>query len=263
MIRNLKPGVFKKFIHQISGMLAIFNREITSFLTATSGYLVMGLFLVLNGLFLWVFKGPYNIFEYGFADLSPFFILAPWIFLFLIPAIAMKSFSEEKKIGTLELLLVKPISLTQLILGKFFSIISLAIITLLPTFAYVLCISELGTITGNLDMGLVLGSYLGILMLLGAYSAIGIYASTLSENQIVAFLLALLICFIGFYGFEAIASTITNGTMAVFISQMGMEAHFERIGRGVLDSRDLVYFLSIILFFLLLTTTQLKKRTNK
>ena len=243
-------------------MLAIFKREITSFLTSASGFLVMGLFLVLNGLFLWVFKGPNNIFEYGFADLSPFFLLAPWIFLFLIPAIAMKSFSEEKKLRTLELLLIKPITITQLVLGKFFGILGLAIITLLPTLLYVLCISELGTITGNLDMGLVVGSYVGILLLLGAYSAIGIFASTLSENQIVAFLIALLICFTGYYGFEAISVTITNGTIAVLISQMGMEAHFEQIGRGVLDSRDLVYFLSIIIFSLFLTTIQLKNHSN-
>ncbi len=215
-------------------MLAIFKREITSFLTSTSGYLVMGIFLVLNGLFLWVFKGPYNLFEYGFADLTAFFMLAPWIFLFLIPAIAMKSFSEEKKIGTLELLLRKPIT-----------------------------IPKLGAKTGNLDMGLVVGSYVGILLLLGTYSAIGVYASTLSENQIVAFLLALLLCFIAYYGFEAISATIATGSMALLISQLGIEAHFEQIGRGVLDTRDLVYFISSIIFFLFLTTTQLKNRTHK
>jgi ABC-2 type transport system permease protein len=243
-------------------MRAIFKREITSFLTSTSGYLVMGLFLVLNGLFLWVFKGPYNLFEYGFADLTAFFMLAPWIFLFLIPAIAMKSFSEEKKLGTLELLLIKPMTLTRLVLGKFFGILGLALITILPTLLYVLCISELGTITGNLDMGLVTGSYIGILLLVGTYSAIGIYASTLSENQIVAFLLALLLCFIGYYGFEAISTTIADGSTALMISHLGMKAHFEGIGRGVLDTRDLVYFLSITIFFLFLTTLQLKLRSN-
>jgi ABC-2 type transport system permease protein len=243
-------------------MRAIFKREITSFLTSTSGYLVMGLFLVLSGLFLWVFKGPYNLFEYGFADLTAFFMLAPWIFLFLIPAIAMKSFSEEKKLGTLELLLIKPMTLTRLVLGKFFGILGLALITILPTLLYVLCISELGTITGNLDMGLVTRSYIGILLLVGTYSAIGIYASTLSENQIVAFLLALLLCFIGYYGFEAISTTIADGSTALMISHLGMKAHFEGIGRGVLDTRDLVYFLSITIFFLFLTTLQLKLRSN-
>lgn len=244
-------------------MLAIFKREITSFLTSTSGYLVMGIFLVLNGLFLWVFKGPYNLFEYGFADLTAFFMLAPWIFLFLIPAIAMKSFSEEKKIGTLELLLIKPITVPKLVLGKFFGILGLAIVTILPTLLYVLCISELGAKTGNLDMGLVVGSYVGILLLLGTYSAIGVYASTLSDNQIVAFLLALLLCFIAYYGFEAISATIATGSLALLISQLGIEAHFEQIGRGVLDTRDLVYFISSIIFFLFLTTTQLKNRTHK
>ena len=143
-------------------MIAIFKREIQSFFTSPIGYLVVGLFLVLNGLFLWVFKGPFNIFEYGFADLGNFFLLAPWVFLFLIPAITMKSFSEEKKLGTLELLFIKPISLWETVIGKFLGTFCLALIAILPTLLYVYTISQLGVTIGNLDMGMVLGSYFGL-----------------------------------------------------------------------------------------------------
>ena len=235
-------------------MLAIFKREITSFLTSATGYLVLGLFLVLNGLFLWVFKGPYNILEFGFADLSAFFLLAPSIFLFLIPAITMKSFSEEKKLGTLELLLIKPISVRSLVLGKFFGTLGLATLAIVPTVIYVFCISQLGTTTGNLDMGLVLGFYLGMILLIAAYTAIGLFASAISENQIVAFLTGLVFCFVAYYGFQAISTLFSEGAIALFVSQIGMEWHFERMGSGVIDTRDLVYFVSITLFFLYITT---------
>jgi ABC-2 type transport system permease protein len=235
-------------------MLAIFKREITSFLTSATGYLVLGLFLVLNGLFLWVFKGPYNILEFGFADLSAFFLLAPSIFLFLIPAITMKSFSEEKKLGTLELLLIKPISVRSLVLGKFFGTLGLATLAIVPTVIYVFCISQLGTTTGNLDMGLVLGSYLGMILLIAAYTAIGLFASALSENQIVAFLTGLVFCFVAYYGFQEISTLFSEGAIALVVSQIGMEWHFERMGSGVIDTRDLVYFVSITLFFLYITT---------
>ncbi|MGB5699893.1 ABC transporter permease subunit, partial [Muriicola sp.] len=172
-------------------MFAIFKKELTSFFTTATGILALGLFLTLNGLVLWVFKGPFNIFDYGFADLSAFFMLSPYIFLFLIPALSMKSFSEEKKLGTLELLLMKPMSPWKLVLGKFFGIWVLGVIALIPTLVYVWCISVLGTETGNFDGGLVIGAYLGMILLLTAYTSIGIFASTLSDNQIVAFLTAI------------------------------------------------------------------------
>ncbi len=239
-------------------MLAIFKREIQSFFTSPIGYLVIGLFLALNGLFLWVFEGPFNIFDYGFADLSNFFLLAPWVFLFLIPAITMKSFSEEKKLGTLELLFIKPIGLWQTVFGKFLGTFVLALIALIPTLLYVYSVSQLGTTVGNLDLGLVVGSYFGTLFLIGCYTAIGLFASTLSENQIVAFIIAILICFALFYGFEGAAALLEAGTVSVFVQQLGMKSHFESIARGVLDTRDLVYFISLTAFFLFLTVVQLK-----
>ncbi len=240
-------------------MYAIYKREIQSFFTSPIGYLVIGLFLILSGLFLWVFKGEYNIFDYGFADLSNFFFLAPWVFLFLIPAITMKSFSEERKSGTLELLFIKPISLWQTVLGKFFGALTLVIIAIIPTFLYVYTISELGTIVGNLDMGVILGSYFGLLFLMASYTAIGIFASTLSQNQIVAFLLALILCFICFYGFQGLSTLFSEGNYILTIASLGMKAHFESIARGVMDTRDLIYFIGLTIFFLFLTVVQLKK----
>lgn len=239
-------------------MLAIFKREIQSFFTSPIAYLVIGLFLVLNGLFLWVFKGPYNIFEYGFADLSNFFQLVPWVFLFLIPAITMKCFSEERKLGTLELLFIKPLSLSQTVLGKFFGTLVLGIIALLPTFIYVYAINELGTTVGNLDMGPVIGSYTGTLFLMFCYTAIGIFASTLSENQIVAFIIGVVLCFLLFYGFEGLASLFESGQAALTVQGFGMKHHFDSISLGMLDTRDLLYFISLSAFFLFLTWQQLK-----
>lgn len=240
-------------------MLAIFKREVQSFFTSPIGYLVIGLFLTLNGLFLWVFKGPFNIFEAGFANLDNFFLLAPWVFLFLIPAITMKSFSEERKLGTLELLFIKPISLWQTVVGKFLGTFTLAVLALIPTLLYVYCVSQLGTTVGNLDMGVVIGSYFGVLFLIATYSAIGLFCSAITENQIVAFILALVVCFLLYYGFEGISTLFSNGDFSLFVQNWGMKAHFESIARGVIDTKDLVYFITLSLFFLYLTVLHLQK----
>jgi len=243
-------------------MLAIFKREVFSFFTTPVGYLIIGFFLVLNGLFLWVFKGEFNIFEYGFADLSKFFLLTPWVFLFLIPAVTMKSFSEEKKTGTLELLFIKPLSLGQTVYGKFFGALFLVVIALIPTFLYSISISQLGITEGNLDWGLIYGSYFGLFFLAMSYTAIGIFTSTLTENQIVAFILALVGCFMFYYGFEAVSTLFTDGDMAQFVISLGMKSHFEGISRGVLDSRDLIYFFSLSVLFLFFAIVQLKNHSR-
>lgn len=234
-------------------MLTIIKREINSFFSSTIGYLVIAVFLVINGVFLWVFSGNYNILDSGFADLSPYFELAPWVLLFLIPAVCMRAFSDEMKMGTLELLLTKPISLKQIVLGKYFGAVILIIIALIPTILYVFTISELGNPPGNWDVGSTIGSYVGLLFLVFAYTSIGIFSSTLSQNQIVAFIIAVFLCFALYYGFEGFTSSTFN------ISQLGMKAHFDSVARGVLDTRDLIYFLSITLFFIALTVLKLKK----
>lgn len=236
-------------------MLAILKKEINSFFASPIGYLVIAIFLILNGLFLWIFKGEFNILDYGFADVSPFFLLAPWILLFLIPAVTMRSFSDEKKQGTLELLLTKPISNLNIVLGKYFGALILILIALLPTLLYIYTVYQLGSPVGNLDMGSTMGSYFGLLFLAASYTAIGVFASSLTDNQIVAFILAAFICFLFYIGFEGIAEF----TSSSFIEQLGMSIHFKSMSRGVLDTRDIIYFLSVTLFFILLTNLNLKK----
>lgn len=236
----------------IKRMYTIIKREINSFFSSTIGYLVIAVFLVINGLFLWVFGGGFNILDSGFADLSPYFELAPWVLLFLIPAVCMRAFSDEMKMGTMELLLTKPISLKEIILGKYFGAVILIIIALIPTVLYVIAISELGNPPGNLDIGSTIGSYIGLLFLVFSYTSIGIFASTLSQNQIVAFIVAVFLCFALYYGFEGFASSSFD------ISNLGMKAHFDSVARGVLDTRDLIYFLSITILFIVLTVFKLK-----
>ena len=237
-------------------MKSIVLREIKSFFGSPIGYLVIAVFLIGNGLFLWVFEGEYNILNSGFADLSPFFTLAPWILIFLIPAVTMRSFSDEKKQGTLELLLTKPLSIWQIVNGKFLGALLLIVMAIIPTFIYVVVISSLGMPEGNIDMGSTIGSYFGLLFLIAAYSAIGIFTSTLSDNQIVAFIVAVFLCFFFYFGFDGIATYLP--IIENFISNLGMNGHFKSMSRGVIDTRDLLYFVSITILFLSLTVFKLK-----
>jgi ABC-2 type transport system permease protein len=237
-------------------MKSIALREIKSFFGSPIGYMVIALFLLLNGLFLWVFDGEYNLLQSGFADLSPFFTIAPWILLFLIPAVTMRSFSDEMKQGTIELLLTKPLSIWQVVNGKFIGAFLLIVMALIPTLVYVYNLYGLGMPEGNIDMGSTMGSYFGLLFLIGSYTSIGIFTSTLSENQIVAFLLSVLGCFIFYYGFEGL-STQVKGWEDV-IALLGMNYHFKSMSRGVIDTRDVLYFISISFLFLSLTVFKLK-----
>ena len=239
-------------------MLALIKREIHSFFASPMGYLVIALFLVFNGLFLWVFSGTFNILDAGFADLSAFFQLAPWVLLFLIPAVTMRAFSDEKKMGTLELLRTKPISLQSIVLAKYFASVALIVGSLIPTLLYVLTISSLGSVVGNFDLGSTIGSYAGLLCLVCSYAAIGTFSSTLSSNQIVAFIIAILICFALYYGFEGLTSLIN---VDFSIESLGMKAHFDSTTRGIIDTRDIVYFLSIAAFFLAATVFKLRKES--
>lgn len=234
-------------------MISIIKREINSFFSSPIGYLVIAIFLIINGLFLWVFKGNFNILDSGFADLYPFFELAPWVLLFLIPAVCMRAFSDELKSGTLELLLTKPLTLQQIVLGKYFGAVILIVIALIPTLLYVYTISSLGNPPGNLDIGSTIGSYIGLLFLVLTYTAIGIFASTLTQNQIVAFIIAVFLCFGLYYGFEGLS------TSALDLSNFGFKAHFDSVARGVIDTRDLGYFVCVTVFFIGLTILKLRK----
>ncbi len=237
-------------------MKSILLREIKSFFGSPIGYLVIAIFLLLNGLFLWVFEGDFNILNSGFADLSPFFTLSPWILIFLIPAVTMRSFSDEKKQGTIELLMTKPISIWEIVGGKFFGAFLLIVIAIIPTFIYVYVISSLGMPEGNIDMGSTMGSYFGLLFLIAGYTAIGIFTSTLSENQIVAFILSVFLCFVFYFGFQGAASFVKD--FEDVIASFGMDFHFKSMSRGVIDTRDILYFVSIAILFLSMTVYKLK-----
>lgn len=237
-------------------MKSILLREIKSFFGSPVGYLVIAIFLLLNGLFLWVFEGDFNILNSGFADLSPFFTLAPWILLFLIPAITMRSFSDEKKQGTIELLFTKPLSINDIVGGKFLGALFLIFMALIPSIIYVFTISSYGNPEGNLDYGSTMGSYFGLIFLIAAYTSIGIFTSTLSENQIVAFIIAVFLCFIFYFGFNGLASFA--GEFDYLVSSFGMDYHYKSISRGVIDTRDILYFLSITVLFLAFTAFKLK-----
>mgnify|MGYP006167234693 FL=1 len=237
-------------------MKALLFREIKSFFGSPIGYLVIAVFLLLNGLFLWVFDGDFNILNSGFADLSPFFKLAPWILIFLIPAVTMRSFSDENKQGTIELLFTKPLSIWEIVGGKFLGAFILIVLAILPTLVYVWIISSLGKPVGNIDMGSTMGSYFGLLFLIAAYTAIGIFTSTLSDNQIVAFIVAVFLCFVFYFGFDGMASFF--GDNSRFVAGLGMDFHFKSMSRGVIDTRDVIYFLSATFLFLSITVYKLK-----
>lgn len=239
-------------------MKAIFIKEINSFFASPIGFLVIGIFLVINSLFLFVFKGEFNILDNGFADLSPFFVLSPWVFLFLVPAVTMRSFSEERKQGTLEILLTKPLTEIQLIMGKFLGAFTLIFLALLPTLFFVYTIWQLGNPIGNIDLAATIGSYIGLLFMAATFTAIGVFASTLSQNQIVAFIIAVLLCLLMLYGFDAISNLNLFGNQFP-IETLGLQYHFNSVSRGVIDTRNLVYFVSVALIFLMFTKINLKQ----
>ena len=241
-------------------MLALLKKELSTFFASITGYLIVIIFLIIIGLFTWVFPGQFNLLEVGYANLDTIFILSPWIFLFLVPAVTMRLFSEEKKTGTLDILFTRPISDFTIVLAKFITGFLLVLIALLPTVLYYVTIYLLGNPIGNIDTGATLGSYIGLLFLAAIYVSIGLFASSLTDNQIIAFLLGAVVCFVFFFGFDAIGSLTFLSSFSSIIYNLGINEHYQSISRGVVDSRDILYFLSIIVIFLLLTKTKLSSR---
>ena len=239
-------------------MIAILKKEINSFFASPIGYLVMAIFLLGNGILLWFFKSQFNVLDYGFADLTSFFTLAPWVLLFLIPAVTMRSFSEEKKQGTLELLLTRPASKLQIVLGKYFGAFVLTMLALIPTLLYVFTIYKLGLPEGNLDVGSIIGSYIGLLFLIAAYTSIGVFASTLSQNQIVAFISAVALCLCFYLGFQGLADVLSSNS----IEHYGMDFHYKSVSRGVIDSRNILYFVCLTAAFIALTVYGIGKHNK-
>ncbi|HNW67257.1 MAG TPA: gliding motility-associated ABC transporter permease subunit GldF [Bacteroidales bacterium] len=241
-------------------MFTLYLKEIKSFFSSIMGYIIIGVFLIVTGLFLWVFPNYYNIFEAKTADLQGLFNLSCYLFLFLIPAITMRSFSEEKKTGTIELLFTKPISDWQIIIGKFLACVTVLVIALLPTIIYFISIWKLGDPIGNIDTGSTWGSYLGLLLLGVTFVSIGIFASSITNNQIIAFLLGALFCFFIHFGFEFIYSLEVFGSFGSVIKSIGIEHHYIAISKGVVDTRDIIYFITVTFIFLFGTKIVLLSR---
>ena len=241
-------------------MLTLFKKELSSFFSSLIGYLTIIVFLVLTGLMLWVFKSDFNILDYGFAGMDGLFVIGPFLYLFLIPAITMRMFAEEKKNGTMELLLTKPLSEMKLIWAKFLAGFTLVFISLLPTLVCYFSVVALGDPVGNIDTGSVVGSYIGMLLLGAAFVAIGLFASSITNNQIVAFILAALMSAFMHLGFESIYRMGFLGNADLFVRSLGMSYHYESISRGVIDSRDVIYFASVIAVFMMATRIVLQSR---
>jgi len=239
-------------------MWALFNKEISGFFSSLTGYLVIGVFLLLNSLFMWIVPGQFNVIGFGYASMDSLFAIAPWVFLFLVPAITMRMFSEEKRTGTLDLLYTRPVSELQIILAKFLASWALVLISLIPTLIYFWSVSRLGSPPGNMDAGGTWGSYMGLLFLGGIYVAIGIFASSLTGNQIVAFIVAVFLSFLMYLGFEFLSGIAESGRTVFLISRLGISYHYNSISRGVIDSRDMLYFAGVILLFIVGTRTVLQ-----
>lgn len=240
-------------------MLSILTKEINGFFNSLAAYITMAVFLLVTGLFLWVFPDS-SILDYGYAGLDSFFNIAPYLFMFLIPAITMRSLAEEQKDGTFELLATRPLSDWQIVLGKFLASLLIVVLTLVPTIIYYFSVYQLGVSKGNIDTGAVIGSYLGLILLGGAFTSIGLFTSSLGKNQIIAFTLSVFLCFISFSAFDSISKLIAFQAFESSLISLGINEHYQSISRGVLDSRDFIYFLSFAGFFLLLTKTVLGAR---
>ncbi len=239
-------------------MLSIFLKEINAFFSSLIGYVVIGTFLVIMGLMMFVFP-DYSILNYKFATLDQLFNVAPMIFIFLIPAVTMRSLAEEQQAGTMELLATRPISNWQIVLGKYFACLVLVAFSLLPTLLYYWTVHELGSPKGNLDSGAIAGSYFGLFLLAAAFVSIGIFSSSLTKNQIVAFILATFLCFIFYWGFLLISNIPSFvGRIDAIIQMIGIDYHYESMSRGIIDTRDLLYFFSFITFFIFLTLISLE-----
>lgn len=223
------------------------------------GYVVVIVFLLTISLFLWVLPGSLNVFDSGFATLDSLFVVTPWVYLFLIPAITMRLLAEERKAGTIELLLTRPITELQLVFSKYIAGCVLVLFSLVPTLLYYFCIYRLSAPMGNIDSGAVWGSYLGLLFLGGGFTAIGLFASSLTDNQVVSFVIGMLLCFVCYTGLESL-SVFLGGSASGIVYSLGISAHYSSMSRGVIDSRDVIYFLSLITVFIFLSKLKLESR---
>jgi ABC-2 type transport system permease protein len=240
-------------------MWSICKKELHQFFSNLTGYIAIILFLLVNGLFLFVLRDS-NIFDFGYASLDKFFELAPWILLFLMPAITMRSLSEEFKGGTFEILQTKPLTRWQIVLGKYFATLAVLLFVILPTFLYVLTIKKL-SVVGSIDAGGITGSYIGLFFLAAVFAAVSLCCSGFTANAVVAFLMSVFGCLLLYFGFSTLSklSFFENG-LDYYVEMLGIDFHYRSMSRGVIDSRDVVYFISIIFLFLMITVKNLRKK---
>ena len=240
-------------------MLAVYLKEINLFFSSLIGYVVLAVFLVVTSIFLWVLP-QFNVFEAGYATLQQYFQLAPFIFWFLVPAVAMRSLSEEYRSGTIELLATKPITDAQLVVGKYAAGVTLLLIALAPTLLYYYTIAQLASTPDAVDSGATIGSLIGLAFLGAVFMSIGIFSSSISVNQIIAFIVGVLLCFTFYSLFSLVGDSAVDFTLANWLTNLSLEKHYASISRGVVDTRDIIYFLSVIVLFLSASTTVVASR---
>jgi ABC-2 type transport system permease protein len=241
-------------------MISLYRKEIQGFFSNLTGYVVIIIFLLANSTVMWLYPGKLNILDAGYATIEPLFIISPWIFLFLVPAITMRMFAEEAQSGTLELLLSRPLTGLQIVLSKYFASLTLIIFSLIPCLVFFISVYLLGNPPGNIDTGGTWGSMIGLFFLGAVYASVGIFSSSLSDNIIIAFLMALVLCFVFFVGFDLLAQIQMFKGISDVIIYIGINDHYMSISRGVIDLRDIIYFICVISFFILLTNTRLASK---
>jgi ABC-2 type transport system permease protein len=244
-------------------MRSILFKEISTFFSTITGYVAVGIFLVITSWFMWISPGEYNVIDGGLASLDTLFFIAPWVFLLLVPAATMRSFAEEKKTGTVELLLTRPLTDLQLVGGKFLGAVVLVLMALIPTLIYLISVYLLANPVGNVDMGATWGSFIGLFFLAAVYAAIGVFSSSLTDNQIVSFILAAVLCLFMYIGFDSLASFPVLKSADSFIVSLGINEHYKSMSKGVIDSRDLIYFVSAIAVFIYATMLKIQSRNWK
>jgi len=230
-------------------MFSIFRKEINGFFSSLTGYIVILVFLLINSLFMWVFPGEWNIFDTGYAGLDTLFFLSPWVFLFLVPAVTMRMIAEEKRLGTIELIYSRPITEREIIWGKYLASVMLVLLALLPGIIYYISVYMLGESPGNLDKGGTMGAFIGLFFLASVYASAGIFASSVTDNQVVAFILAVFICFFLFMGFDSFAYLPGLKKLDELVIRLGINEHYKSMSRGVIDIKDTVYFIAVALIF--------------
>lgn len=239
-------------------MKSLIRKELALYFSNLSGYLISCLFLLITGLFLWVIPGNWNIFSAGYANLNGLFELAPWLYLFLIPAVSMRLFADEYRLGTMELLMTSPLSSWKIVWAKYISGFVVILLSLLPSLIFLYSIHTMASPVGNIDLGAIVGSYIGLVLLASIYLSIGLFTSSLTDNQIIAFLLALVLCYMLYAGLD-FTSSIFNGALAHFIADGGIASHYEALSRGVIEVADVVYYFSVTLLFLFFTKLRIER----